>query len=229
MLRQTVGVGVMTLTVASSAMASGFYAGGGIGVLDLNNKSTANVTTKSSGAVTTATNNSGKMGVNGALLAGYGWSLPNRLYVGVEAFTNYTSAKISSNSTSSASTVVNSLRATYVYGARVLPGYQTTPSTVVYGILGVARGKFKTTGTVTTNKGVVTDTGAGDQNFSLNGYQLGLGSMTEVAKNVALRGDVIYTTYQNKTFNTSTSTTTTSYRVMPCTLEANAAVVYTFG
>lgn len=141
-------IGAVALTASGTAMANGFYAGGGIGMLNLNNKTTLTQQEQAYGGgygdvpamrTTTTTDNGSKLGVNGTLMAGYAWTFPNRLFTAVEAFGNYTSAKISENTTTSTLATASSLRLTYVYGARVLPGFQVTPDSVAYGILGVAR------------------------------------------------------------------------------------------
>jgi opacity protein-like surface antigen len=114
------------------------------------------------------------------------------------------------------------LREQYVYGARVLPGYQATDSTSFYGIVGVARGHFVTTGSVDAD--VASDSSS--NHFNLNGYQLGLGTKTDVYKNIAVRTDLIYTGYQTKTFESNTGSTS---KIEPSTIEANVAAVYKFG
>ncbi len=251
MRKQALFVGVMALSTAGLASANGFYVGGGIGGLDLNQKTTQTQTIAQPPVAqgygvevlapnTTTTQNGGKLGVNGTVMAGYSWSFSNRMYLGLESFYNYSSAKVSANGTSSSRNTdaveetTSDLRLNYVYGARVLPGYQVTPDAVVYGILGVARGNFRASGTANAylyGSEPVDGSATGSQNFNLNAYQLGFGAMIDMSEHVALRGDVIYSGYQSKTLeatNTATQATTT-YEIVPSTVEANIVMVYKFG
>lgn len=218
MMKKTLLIGTLTLLASGAALANGFYVGAGIGALQFNAKTTA---TSAAGASSIA--NQGKLGINGQLMGGYEFAFANRMILGLEAFGNYTSAKINSESSLRNNGLANSsLRLQYVYGARVLPGFQATDSTSFYGILGVARGYFKTDGSVNANA----STTQGSSNVSLNGYQLGLGTKTDVAKNIAVRTDLVYTGYQSKTFENSSAAT---YKIEPSTVEFNVAAVYKFG
>lgn len=219
MMKKTLLVGALTLAASGAALANGFYAGAGVGGLQLNSKTVD----YSSHTATSSSQNEGNLGVNGVLMGGYEFAFANRMVLGLEAFGNYTSAKINnSQSTIGDSELTSSLRQQYVYGARVLPGFQATDSTSFYGIVGVARGHFVTTGSVTAN---ITDV-SGSSKVDLNGYQLGLGTKTDVYKNIAVRTDLIYTGYQSKTFESTDGSTS---KIQPSTVEANVAAVYKFG
>ena len=109
-----------------------------------------------------------------------------------------------------------------VYGVRVLPGVHLAPETVGYGILGYARGDMKLS---TSEEGETPS-----KNYKLNGYQVGLGSMTDLSKNVALRGDLIYTGYKSKTIvDSADSTGSANVKLKPSTMEFNIVAVYKFG
>lgn len=225
MMKKTLLVGALTLLGSSAAMAEGFYVGAGVGGLDLNSKT---VDTKVVDSVSTVkTQDGGKLGVNGVLVGGYEFSFTNRMVLGLEAFGNYTSAKVINEPTANTS---EDLRLNYVYGARVLPGFQATENTSFYGILGVARGNFKTSGTASVNASQNVDA-SGSKTFDLNGYQLGLGTKTALNRNLGIRTDIIYTSYKDKTYTGTSASGASSdtYKITPSTLEANVAAVYAFG
>ncbi len=189
----------------------------------------------------------GEVGLNSFLLAGYGWTFPNKVFLGAEIFGTLTNAPVTLNTTSSgvdaltgATTSGNAnvnMTLDGTYGVRVLPGYQVTPSSVVYGIVGYSRAH---TDTSTTNN-LTTALDGGSTGYDLsssnhywfNGLQLGLGSMISVTDNIALRGDLIWTGYQEKTLNSNTTSNAIgsaqgSVTAQPTTIEANVGLVYTF-
>lgn len=218
MMKKTLLVGALSLVASGAALANGFYAGAGVGTLNLDAKTIA---TSASGTVNTK--DTGALGVNGVLMGGYEFDFANRMVLGLEAFGNYTSAKANNDTTVlNGAATTSSLRLQYVYGARVLPGFQVTDSTSFHGILGVARGHFVSSGSADANA----STTNGSSHVSLNGYQLGLGATTDVCKNIAVRSDLIYTGYQSKTFENGTGAT---YKIEPSTVEFNVAAVYKFG
>ncbi len=212
-MKKTLLVGALSLLASGAALANGFYAGIGAGGLQLNDQLVETL------GGTTETLNEGELGVNGALMAGYQFAFANRMLLNLEAFGNYTSANVS-ESISDYPGAYSEARLQYVYGAHIMPGFQTTDSTAFYGILGVARGYFKNSGELFSNDD--------DGTYSLNGYQLGLATMTDVSKNMAIRTDVIYTAYQSKTFY-NLANTGVSLRYEPSTVEFNVVAVYKFG
>lgn len=225
MFKKTLLVGAIALAASGAALADGFYVGGDLGATSFMVKDQIN---QSSSGFSSSVD-TGKLGGNIGLLGGYAWVFPNQFFLGAEAFAQATSAKINFNAAGGGSSDDADVKLRYVYGLRVLPGYALTPDTNVYGIVGYARANVKFDGSAGTVSGSTT------KNF--NGYQLGLGSMTNINKNVALRGDVIYTGYQSKTFTANatdlTDNTTNSYstseKFTPSSLEGNVAVVYKFG
>lgn len=247
MMKKTLLVSVMAMMASSAAFANGFYAGAGVGAMDFNNKETASGTFTRNGTLPisgggTATNNAGSVGLNTELLAGYAWSFPNKLFVGLEAFGNYTTAKINGSGDTDvaiASAGISGegtaeMKINYVYGVRVLPGFQVTPETVAYGILGYARANTRVTSSNTiTSAALGSSSDSNSDYYNFNGVQLGLGSMTEVAKNVSIRGDVIYTGYKSRTQEGSVTdangTASGSVKMEMSTLEGNVGLVYKFG
>lgn len=218
MMKKTLLVGALSLVASGAALANGFYAGAGVGTLNLDAKT---VDTTAAGTVTTS--DTGNLGVNGVVMGGYEFAFANRMVLGLEAFGNYTSAKISNSTDVRSGLDTNSsLRLQSVYGVRVLPGYQVCESTSFHGILGVARGHFISSGSADVNA----STESGSSHFSVNGYELGLGTTTDVYKNIAVRTDLIYTGYQSKTFEDNDGDT---YKIEPSTVEFNVAAVYKFG
>lgn len=226
---------------------SGFYVGIGGGAMDFFTEfSGPGTSTSEDGLVTISQNSSsdsGSLGWNTTAEVGYAWALPNRFFLGIEAFGNYTNTATSTTSSSS-TTIEEStdtadtygqLKMDWIYGIRALPGYQVTPSTTVYGIIGYARAHadLNTAAESVTSEGVVQNLPTTTESFNFNGLQLGLGSMIDVTEHVAIRGDIIYTDYQDKTSNTLDTdsrggTYSSSTQLSPSTLEANVGVVYKF-
>ena len=181
MFKKTLLVGAVALVASSAALADGFYFGAGVGGTGFHDGISIG---GGGGAV-----DQGNLGVIGGLLAGYNFNLANQFNLGLEAFGNATSAKISDSD----GTTTFTIKSRYNFGARVLPGYQVTPDTDLHAIVGYVRGQFQENVTVL---GV-----SGSQNLNVNGFQAGVGSGTNLAKNVALRGDIIYSGYQSITDN----------------------------
>ena len=185
----------------------------------------------------------GNYGLNGYLLAGYAWTFPNKVFLAGEIFGTLTNAPVTINTTQTWPGVggaTNSDNANVgikldgTYGVRLLPGYQVTPSSVVYGIIGYSRADTSTSSTLSINAdGEVANQSTSDS-FWFNGLQLGLGSMISVTDHIALRGDLIWTGYQSQTI-AGGSTTTASGNVIqdtvtaqPTTIEADVGLIYMF-
>ncbi len=191
---------VVALAAASSmAMADGFYAGAGVGGQNLYSH-------MNDGAGRTY--DAGKIGFTGGVLGGYAFNFANQFNLGVEAFGDFDTAKASEQATSYTAT----LKQLYDFGLRVLPGYQVTADSDIHLILGYVRGHFKTTDTLAS---------VGSTTFNSNGFQAGAGIGTNLMKNVAVRGDVVFDGYQNKTFN--------GFQNKPRTTAAIGSVIYKFG
>ncbi|MCD6047283.1 MAG: hypothetical protein K0S08_930 [Gammaproteobacteria bacterium] len=218
MLKKSLLVGAIALAASSVALADGFYVGAGIGGTGFHDKVDNTLTVD--GVTETSSSDHGNLGVLGGLLAGYTWNFANQFNLGVEGFANATSAKISHTSMDGDTTNV---KARYNYGVRLVPGYQVTPDTDVHAIVGYVRGNFKAEATDA-------DTGASaSKTQNLNGFQLGVGSGTNVAKNVVVRGDIIYSGYQNKTNSFSDGVVSLSNKNKFNTLDGVVSVAYKFG
>ncbi len=214
MMKKTVLASLLTLA-SGAAMANGFYAGIGAGGMDFNNDQT--VTTVSDHTSTITATDQGNVGINGTVFAGHAWVFQDKLFLALEAFGDYTSAKVTNETTvNGAKTTDLKTQLNYVYGARVLPGYKLTTETDAYVILGVARANVK-----------VTDAGSNSSNYYFNGAQMGVGTMTELTHNLGLRGDIIYTGYKNQTIHGSDAANTVKMQL--ATLEGDVSLVYTFG
>jgi opacity protein-like surface antigen len=226
-------VGAMVLTVSQGAMA-GFYAGAGIGTTYMKTKlsNTADVTVASQQTSQSYDDYNSNTNVDGTLLFGYGHVFPNRTYLALETFANYTSLKTDAALNTTYTNANSTLKMNSVYGLRVLPGYQFTPKVIGYAILGYAVGNAKIDSTtVTTLDGnQLTNTQTSDSKY-LDGYQIGLGATSPITDRLALRGDVIYTGYQNSDVVTTSSSgrLTDTTTIKPYTLEANVSLVYHFG
>ena len=119
----------------------------------------------------TSTSGSNYRGVPIDVFAGYGTTINTTLYLAGEAFvTPFTGTVSKSN---------NVLRVTYGYGASILPGIMFSDHTVGFIRAGFVRTHFTSIG----------------QNKT--GGQLGLGMQTNVAQNLDLRTEYVYTAYSN--------------------------------
>jgi opacity protein-like surface antigen len=208
MLNKSLLVGAIALAASSVALADGFYVGAGVGGTGFHNQSNID-----NGVVKSDT---GNLGVIGGVLAGYNWNFANQFNLGVEGFANATSAKTTANYLDSTVTVTQKAR--YNYGVRLVPGYQVTPDTDVHAIVGYVRGNFKTEASA--------GSFSASKTFNANGFQLGVGSGTNVAKNVVVRGDVVYSGYQSKTVSDAEGDTAKN---KINTLDGIVSVAYKFG
>ncbi len=205
MFKKSLLVGAIAVAASSVALADGAYVGVGLGAQAMHDK--MQVTSVTNGG----TNNVGNFGAMGGLYAGYGFNFANQFNLGLEAFGNIDSAK----AVDSTGGKFAGIKSRYDYGVRVLPGYQITPDTTGYILAGYVRGNFQNQ----------TQSG-GNQNFNANGFQVGLGSQTNIAKNVGLRGDFYYNGFQSKTVTDSLSNT---YSNKINTLNGVLSVNYKFG
>jgi opacity protein-like surface antigen len=237
--------GMMTEAAPSN---HGPYVGIGVGGIGFENKITQDGTSGIIGVTDKTISNTadgGNYGLNSYLLAGYAYTFPNKVFLGGEIFGTLTNVPVSVNNnysgshaepaSSFTSSTDTSMTLEGTYGVRVLPGYQVTPSSVVYGIVGYSRARASTStvNTYTTTPAGETSTANTSDSFWFNGLELGLGSMISVTDHIALRGDLIWTGYQSQTLAslsnvTSTSTASSSVTAKPTTLEANVGLVYMF-
>lgn len=235
MIKKLACLTLISVLASPMAMADGFYVGAGAGAMYAKTKVSvdSNITTS---FVTNATHNDDfptDIGLNTALLLGYGHTFKNHAYIGLEGFGNWPSVK--TEGTTSGTYVSNSgdLSFTSVYGLRMLAGYQISNKTTAYGIVGYARAKVHTdtsaTGNVLSEPDLNT-TYSSDEN--LNGYQLGLGAMRKISAHVSLRADAIYSAYEHTSSVTSASSNgalSNSVQQTPYTIETNLSLLYQFG
>lgn len=152
--------------------------------------------------------NAGNLGILGSLFGGYTYHFDNRFNLGGEIFGDARSAKYKNDSNYD-STYRGQLR--YSYGLRIMPGYQVNPRTSLHVLLGYVRGNFKSTWN--------------DTDISnLNGFQVGVGSKLNLTTHFGLRGDVIYSQYQNKTVSLNGY----SFKNSVSTLDGIVSLVYSF-
>ncbi|NCX96918.1 MAG: hypothetical protein EBX41_11050 [Chitinophagia bacterium] len=111
----------------------------------------------------------------------------------------------------------------YDAGFRLLPGYEISPGTVGYALIGYSNGRFNIRDNG--NYGFVSDS------FNRSGIQGGLGLKTEISKHLALRGDVLYSYYGSQTSYGLSSTSpqvVQTYRNRFSTFEGDLTLVYKF-
>ncbi len=230
------------LDTQSSTHKNGFYVGAGAGVMGLFNtqKTTTAITDTDGVSGNTQTVDAGNANINGTVFAGYAWYLPKQTFLGLELFDNLTNTGGNTSNaaevqTSTSVNTTNSMTLENVYGIRALPGYQVTPSTTMYGIVGFARAHARSNGsTLITIDGGQANGGSGNDSSNFNGYQLGLGSMVNITEHLAIRGDLIFTNYQNVTLKEETvalgggSSIQINATSQPSTVEGNISLVYMF-
>ena len=225
----------------------GFYVGIGAGGIGLIENITASVSsTSGDGYLTTgqdAVEDNGGIGVIGTIFAGYSWYLPKKLFLSAEIFGDYTHTPVTESDTETADMVTISHSGTTtlesVYGARLLPGYQVADNAVVYGIVGYARSHVNESSNGFNASDSRSDTTlinwpAGESTTNYNGYQLGIGSMIDVAKHFAVRGDIIYTGYPSisngpASFKFPDGQTGSAFNTIEqFTIEGDVSLVYLF-
>lgn len=238
------------MMVDTSVPKHGPYVGIGLGGIGFATDSTSQGSVTLNGLDARSVSSSsdgGEVALNSFLLAGYGWTFPNKVFFGAEIFGNLTNAPVTLNTTSSSVDALTGATTTGNanvnmtlegdYGVRILPGYQVTPSSVVYGIIGYSRAYTNTSTTNNLTTSVAgTEVGydlSSSDHFWFNGLQLGLGSMISVTDNIALRGDLIWTGYEQQTLASSSSSNSLgsaqgSITAQPTTIEADVGLVYTF-
>ncbi len=196
---------LLTVSGMSVAYASGAYVGLGVGVDALHNKETSSTATLNPGGAA----DYGAFGAMGSFFAGFNMNFNSKVSVAVQPFFNVDSTQAKNSNTYIPS---YSLTLRNNYGVQVLPGYRVLPDVTTHAILGYTRGSFQ-------------HKGGTKSNFNSNGYQLGLGADGDVAKNVVVRGDVVFSQYQS---NTLTDTGVT-FKSRPSTMDAILSVVYRYG
>lgn len=206
---------ILGVSGVANANSDGFYAGLGIGAssfFDRHSTSVPAIPFNSSADL-------GKIGFIGGGLLGYNWDFPSRFNFGMEVFLNGTTAKASLNDGVDTYTA----KSRYNYGFRILPGYKWNCDTVSYVILGVANGNFNTSYTDNLRNR------SGSTNFNRTGWQVGLGSATNVWCNkLFLRGDIIYTGYGTRNVNGTYIGEPATFGHRLSTLDAMISLVYKF-
>ena len=233
MMKKIVALSVGVI-LSGSALANGFYVGAGLGAMEMKNKlsDTTTVTQEESSTVNVNSDFNTDVAATGTLLLGYSWWFPNKTFFALEAFTNATSVKVDNSLSGTNASDNSSVQFNSVYGLRVLPGMQVTSSTVAYGIVGYALAKAKIQNST---ESTVSDTPLIDSTYdktqNLDGYQLGVGGMTHLTDHLFVRGDLIYSGYQETDITTSSEngTLVNTSTLKPYTLEADLSLVYQFG
>jgi opacity protein-like surface antigen len=240
--------------MAEPVMNNSFYAGIGLGGMAFTNQQTnqgsaaADNGTISANGSGSGSDTDGSIGLNSTLLVGYAWHLPKKMFLGTEVFGNLTNTPLSTNGSATGTVTAGGpvdptftgsgtteLTMQSAYGIRALPGYQVSPTAVVYGIAGwtSAHAKGQASSSVEFDTIDVPASATTDKGYNFYGYQLGLGSMINVTEHVAVRGDLIYSGYGKQTIASGSASTDEaisqgSITADPSTLEADVALVYMF-
>lgn len=242
MIRKQWVVGALACLACGSALANGFYVGGGAGLLEFKNKWSSTLTSsifhgEEDATISTESKKGGDMNINGTVLAGYQWAFANHFALALEAFTNRSATELTDDSTMYGIQRDATLKSGWTYGLRVLPGYQVTPDTQVYGIVGYAHTSTTLdTNSAATQENIYLSIGSNSEHTQFDGYQLGLGTkidLPQVSPHLAVRTDVIYTGYASKTITQNQpfaeAVLSDTYTLQPSTIEANVVLLYQFG
>ncbi len=154
----------------------------------------------------------GAAGVLGSLYAGYNHGFENKFNLGGEIFGDIRSANYADHDNYESPGYKAHLR--YTYGVRILPGYQLNATTDIHLIVGYVLGNIHSTWGGTPS--------AVTSNF--NGYQVGIGGGYVCHHRFGLRGDIIYSDYQTKTFTLGS----TPFKNSPSSLDGLLSVIYAF-
>jgi opacity protein-like surface antigen len=243
-------------------LKDGFYAGIGLGGINFSStidSQSSNVIAIAGREFSDAQSSSytnGNIGLNSTIFGGYAWHLPKRIFLGAEIFGNLTNTVISGSATDTnaqtadlgvditGTTVSNSADLTLktAYGIRALPGYQVSSNAVIYLIGGWISSQAKGSSTIETfDASIEGSEGEGalltqtnSANYDLYGYQVGLGSMINLTEHVLVRGDLIYSGYNDVTLVSGSAEEPGLYAAQgsvtadPSTLEADVSLVYLF-
>ena len=199
----------------ASCLDSGFYFGGNVGLLNLNDHES---TTSPSDA-----HQLGAPGVNGGGMLGYDFSFNEQFKIGTEWFMNAVSNSVAAEELYSPYAAYTA-KMRYEVGVRVLPRYALTPCTFAHLILGYTDGNF-----------VINDNGNFGfihKKFSQNGFQTGVGIMTATEFNIPLffRADLIYSNYAaiSSYGKTTSQNQEQIYNNNFSTIAGNLALIYQF-
>lgn len=153
----------------------------------------------------------GLQGMSAGLFAGYGGMLTTNFYLGGELFANGSNA--SSSSKTIAVDTETKVKMTYSYGLSLMPGVKVAPDTILYLKTGILRTRFDITQTQSASI-------ATHPNSSTTGEMLGVGLQLALSKNLNIRGEYVYTSYQ--AFNAAGN------HFSPTAGQLNAALIYKF-
>lgn len=192
----------------------GFYIGADLGVSDfmLRNHTTA----------TPDTHTLGSLGVVGGGLIGYDYSLRTSIKLGLEGFMNATGLNVAANQNYNGNPSFRG-HLKYNVGFRLLPGYEISPGTISYALIGYSNGRFN----IRDNG----DYGFISDSFNRSGIQGGLGLKTILYKNLSIRGDLLYSYYDSQTNYGLTNTSpqlVQTYQSRLSTFEGDLTLVYKF-
>lgn len=205
------GCAILAAT-STVAFADGAYVGGALGL--------SSNTFKLNDAASQTTNfQKDELTIGG--LAGYGSTFNDILYLGGEAFLNGGSATTSTKTIDNGSQTAK-LTSTYNYGIDFVPGIKVTPSTMIYGKVGLSEARFKLTENLAPG---FTSGVAGTSSENRLGGRLGLGAQTDVSTNFAVRGEFVHTAYRGFT---EPSNAGFQNRITPKTNTATIGLVYKF-
>lgn len=187
MFKKIVIGGAILAATSTLAFADGAYVGGDLGL---------NSNTYKLNDATSNTTNFNAHGLTIGALAGYGSTFNDVVYLGGEAFVNGGSINTSTKTIDSGNETAK-LTSTYSFGLDFVPGIKVTPSTMIYGKLGVVGTRFKFNENPTA-AGVASGSYVqGNSSQVVAGGRLGLGVQTDVNSNFAVRGEYVHTDYRS--------------------------------
>ena len=147
-------------------------------------------------------------GWDGELLAGYGYTFPNRYYLGAEIFGDLTSIKANDNYFASIPSIPVAQNQPFQFkvdhsaGIVVMPGYQVSDNALLYVRAGYINSRFKVNSSNVFVPAIQDDPGFDavyDNAFSksVGGVQIGVGVETGTWHNISVRTEFDWNKYQN--------------------------------
>lgn len=150
------------------------------------------------------------VGIAGGLFAGYGFYFNGPLYLGTEVWANANNAGVSTRNISfAASTGDNEssdINGRWSWGVSVLPGLKINSGSLLYGRVGYARHRIKTSGSFFDS---VFGTTYFNKSFWYSGFQFGVGAELIVAGPWSVRTEFDHTFLGNNTTTITGINTTT--------------------
>lgn len=179
---------------------TGFYAGGTLGVNSLNAETFGY---RDLGTVNAGTNNYdngqfAEMGILSGIFTGYGRMFDKHFYFGAEAEFDHSNTELSHDHIGDTLFKIGQNNG---FALSIRPGYMLDNGALLYSRMGWARTKFRNYIQAVDESGTSVDgtVYTVDQDKTMNGFRLGLGTDIPIGNNLFMRMDYAYTNYNTYT------------------------------